>query len=77
MEIKGLLKKIAWLSLVCFIGCLPAFAGDGNAPSGQDTPPVAAQVPLSQQVTSPEQAGKESAASVSACAGDDSAAPAS
>jgi len=76
IEIKGLLKKKAWLPLVCFIGCLPLFAGDGNAPSGHDTPAVAAQASLGQQATSPEQASKESASSVSACAGDDSAAPA-
>jgi hypothetical protein len=76
METKGLLKKSAWLPLVCFVGCLPVFAGDGNAPSGQGTPPTAAQVSLSQLTTSSERASNESASSVSACAGDDSAASA-
>ena len=75
-EIIGLLKRSARLALVCFIGCLPLLAEDGNAPSGQDTPAAAAQVSLSQQATSSERASKESASSVSACAGDNSTAPA-
>jgi hypothetical protein len=69
-----LLKKSAWLPLVCFICCLPLLAGDGNAPPGQGTQPAAAQGSLSQQASSSERASKQSAAAVSASAGGDSAA---
>jgi len=63
-EIEGLLKKSAWLPLVCFVCCLPLLAGDGDLPSGQDTQPAAAQGSLSQQATSSERASNESAAPI-------------
>ena len=37
VEIKGLLKRSAWLPLLCLVWCLPLLAEDSSAAAGQGT----------------------------------------
>lgn len=73
VEIKGLLKRSAWLPLLCLVWCLPLLAEDSSAAAGQGMQPAVAQGSLSRQA-SIERASKESVAPGSASASFDSAA---